>query len=266
MVCRDFRARSLTTVSVLRRPQRSLNRLSLPSVSCVRLFLVGNSAEAHDADARHPLYGSTVFVAHTPIAECVHGRCRYCEHCAVTRVPVGSDDGAARGVRGAGVHCRCTLFTESVTRGPRGEDDPGFSFGRGKFPRVSTVRPPSPCPAVPSVIASEKNRCVAFASSIPRFLGTRLRTLWWFYFRRFSRGASPSFLRKQSTGSWWICCATPMGIGSTQLIANRRGDVEAPPLAVRTRRTRSGAPVRFPGKQPPKWPSLAQPSLFVPAS
>lgn len=35
-------------------------------------------------------------------------------------------------------------------------------------------------------------------------------------------------------------------------IANRRGGVDAPPLAVRTRRTRSGAPVKFPGKHPPK--------------
>jgi hypothetical protein len=33
-----------------------------------------------------------------------------------------------------------------------------------------------------------------------------------------------------------------MGIGSTQLIANRRRGVDAPLLAVRTRRTRSGAP------------------------
>jgi hypothetical protein len=37
-----------------------------------------------------------------------------------------------------------------------------------------------------------------------------------------------------------------------QSIANRRGGVDAPPLAVRTRRTRSGAPVKFPGKHPPK--------------
>lgn len=36
-------------------------------------------------------------------------------------------------------------------------------------------------------------------------------------------------------------------------IANRLGGVDAPPLAVRTRRTRSGAPAKFPGKLPPKW-------------
>lgn len=184
----------------------------------------------------------------------------------MTRVLVGPDDGAARGVRSAGVHCRCTLVRGPVTRGLRGECDPGISFGSARFPRVSTVKPRLPCPAVPSVIASEKNRCDAFASSTPRFLGTRSRTLWWSRFQSFSRGASPSSHCKRYTGSWWICCTPPMGIGSAQLIANRRGGVDAPPLAVRTRRTRSGAPARFPGKQPPKWPSLAQPSLFTPAS
>lgn len=42
-----------------------------------------------------------------------------------------------------------------------------------------------------------------------------------------------------------------------RLIANRRGGVDAPPLAVRTRRTRSGATVKFPGKLPPKRVSFA---------
>lgn len=71
--------------------------------------------------------------------------------------------------------------------------------------------------------------------------------------RDFSRGANPRGLTERGTGSWWICRASPdVHRSSERSIANRRGGVDAPPLAVRTRRTRSGAPAKFPGKLPPK--------------
>lgn len=47
---------------------------------------------------------------------------------------------------------------------------------------------------------------------------------------------------RRGTGSCWVCRAIPMGIETERLTANRRGGVDAPPRAVRTRRTRSGAP------------------------
>jgi hypothetical protein len=56
-----------------------------------------------------------------------------------------------------------------------------------------------------------------------------------------------------------------MGIESVRSITNRRGDVDASPRAVRTRRTRSGAPSKSPGKTPTEvvlscWTSLSSSS------
>lgn len=112
-----------------------------------------------------------------------------------------------------------------MTRGPRGEYDPGFSSGVAINPRVSTVKYRLPDPAVPSVIASEKNRCDAFTGSIPHSSGPGREPFGYLSAKVFPGVQVRVFSSKEATGSSWICRATPKGIGGTQLIANQLREV-----------------------------------------
>jgi hypothetical protein len=208
------------------------------------------------------LYGPTFWVAHAPVAECVRGRRWYCEPVAVRlrarRFHQRSRAGSPR--------CTLTLC-----------DFPCVYRGSGSSDRVEIMVPGSPSDRAPLVVETFEGQHVEDGDRFdyPLFLRSSLP-------RR--TDASPSLAASRISSGLgrepsgvparrdWSRGANPRGLTRTghrflldlsrnlrwaskteRLIANRRGGVDAPPLAVRTRRTRSGAPAKFPGKRPPKW-------------
>ena len=85
--------------------------------------------------------------------------------------------GAARVARGAGLSPDVLCLQREERRGPRRGSGVGSSFDSACLP-VFLLIDRSSSPAVHPVITPGSHRCVAFAFGIPRFLGTRSRTLW----------------------------------------------------------------------------------------